>query len=144
MSEVKLSLSDLEAGSVVIKIDGLLHFYALKSDIKSVHAYIDETRLDCKYTIDVLLGYGEVKLQYSDKELSASVLGMFERVLCVGQADLDVPYLLKPRDVDSKLNHHNINLFEHQGMRDLLENQVPFCGSKMTRDSMVDVTRRSV
>lgn len=85
MSKTELSLSDLEVGSVVIRIDGLLHFYALKSDIKSVHAYVDETSPECKYTIDVLLGSGEVKLQYSDKELSSSVLGMFERVLCIQQ-----------------------------------------------------------
>ena len=101
-SKAELSLSDLRVGSVVIRIDGLLHFYALKSDIKSVHAYVDETRPDCKYTIDVLLGSGEVNLQYSDKELSASVLGMLERVLCVNQADLDV--LMR----DCKISHFGV------------------------------------
>lgn len=75
---VRLSESLLSLGIVQIKINGLLHFYARKIDIKSIHAYIDDNNPTYKYTIDVMVNSSVVHLQYSDKELSKNILLLLE------------------------------------------------------------------
>jgi hypothetical protein len=68
-------------GAITIRIDGLLHFYACITDIKAIHSYIDDTTPANKYTIDVLVNNTTIKLQYSDKQLSADVLEILDKTL---------------------------------------------------------------
>ena len=68
-------------GAITSRIDNLLHFYACITDIKAMHAYIDDTTPANKYTIDILINNTTIKLQYNDKQLSADVLGILEKTL---------------------------------------------------------------
>lgn len=81
MTTVTHSIKPWPLGAITIRIDNLLHFYACIADIKAIHAYVDETTPANKYTIDVLVNSTTIKLQYSDKKLSADVLGILDKTL---------------------------------------------------------------
>ncbi len=81
MTTVTTTINPWPLGAITIRIDGLLHFYACIADIKAIHAYVDETTPSSKYTIDVLANNTTIKLQYSDKQLSADVLGILDKTL---------------------------------------------------------------
>ena len=81
MTTITTTTKPWPLGAITIRIDGLLHFYACITDIKAIHAYIDDTAPANKYTIDVLVNNTTIKLQYSDKQLSADVLGILDKTL---------------------------------------------------------------